>query len=210
MFVSVCFVAAGVLLLVFRVKILGYVRRRTTTEPFTKDVFIRSDIDAQIVRYTELLEAKDKSNHVVADSLRQFPRTQHNITHTTTHGEGGHNKRDRENKGREKRKNTCFLVFFLHVMAVVPLTFHNVSNFLLLDAVSSTVPHVDVTQPVEKCSKLQREAKNRHCGRSHNTQHNTHHRPHHKRTHTHNIEQRLLFAPTTRNTTLNRFFHKGS
>ena len=38
MFVSVCFVAAGVLLLVFRGKILGYVRRRTTTEPFTKDV----------------------------------------------------------------------------------------------------------------------------------------------------------------------------
>ena len=40
MFVSVCFVAAGVLLLVFRGKILGYVRRRTTTEPFTKDVVI--------------------------------------------------------------------------------------------------------------------------------------------------------------------------
>ena len=29
----------------------------------------RSDIDAQIVRYTELLEAKDKSNHLVADFL---------------------------------------------------------------------------------------------------------------------------------------------
>ena len=40
MFVSVCFVVAGVLLLVFRGKILGYVRRRTTTEPFTKDVVI--------------------------------------------------------------------------------------------------------------------------------------------------------------------------
>ena len=37
-FVSVCFVAAGVLLLVFRGEILGFVRRRTTTEPFTKDV----------------------------------------------------------------------------------------------------------------------------------------------------------------------------
>ena len=33
-----CFVATGVLLLVFRGKILGFVRRRTTTEPFTKDV----------------------------------------------------------------------------------------------------------------------------------------------------------------------------
>ena len=27
----------------------------------------RSDNDAQIVRYTRLLEAKDKSNHLVAD-----------------------------------------------------------------------------------------------------------------------------------------------
>ena len=35
-----CFVAAGVLLLVFRGKILGCVRRRTTTEPFTKDVVV--------------------------------------------------------------------------------------------------------------------------------------------------------------------------
>ena len=35
-----CFVASGVLLLVFRGKILGIVRRRTTTEPFTKDVVI--------------------------------------------------------------------------------------------------------------------------------------------------------------------------
>ena len=33
-------VAVGVVLLVFRGKILGYVRRRTTTEPFTKDVVI--------------------------------------------------------------------------------------------------------------------------------------------------------------------------
>ena len=33
-------VVGGVLLLVFRCKILGYVRRRTTTEPFTKDVVI--------------------------------------------------------------------------------------------------------------------------------------------------------------------------
>ena len=30
----------GVLLLVFRGKILGYVTRRITTEPFTKDVLI--------------------------------------------------------------------------------------------------------------------------------------------------------------------------
>ena len=40
MYVYVCFVAAGVLLLVFRGQILGFVRRRTTTEPFTKDVVI--------------------------------------------------------------------------------------------------------------------------------------------------------------------------
>ena len=40
MFVSVCFVSAGVLLLVFRGTILGYVKRRITTEPFTKDVVI--------------------------------------------------------------------------------------------------------------------------------------------------------------------------
>ena len=33
-------VAVGVVLLVFRGKILGYVRRRTTTKPFTKDVVI--------------------------------------------------------------------------------------------------------------------------------------------------------------------------
>ena len=39
-FVSVCSVVAGVLLLVFRGIILGFVRRRTTTEPFTKDVVI--------------------------------------------------------------------------------------------------------------------------------------------------------------------------
>ena len=66
----------------------------------------------------------------------------------------------------------CYRVFFLHVMAVVPLTFHNVSNFLLLDAVSSTFPHVDVTHPVKKCSKLQREAKNGHVVEGHTT-HNT-------------------------------------
>ena len=35
----------------------------------------RSDMDAQIVCYIWLLEAKDKSNHLVADSLRQFPHT---------------------------------------------------------------------------------------------------------------------------------------
>ena len=33
-------VAVRVVLLVFRGKILGYVRRRTTTEPFTEDVVI--------------------------------------------------------------------------------------------------------------------------------------------------------------------------
>ena len=32
----------------------------------------RSDIDAQIVRYTRFLEAKDKSNHLVADFLKVF------------------------------------------------------------------------------------------------------------------------------------------
>ena len=52
--------------------------------------------------------------------------------------------------------------FFLHVVVVVPLTFHNVSSFfLLLAAVSSTVSHVDVTQHVRQCLKLQREAKKR-------------------------------------------------
>ena len=40
LYVYVCFVAVGVLLLVFRGKIIGIVRRRTTTEPFTKDVVI--------------------------------------------------------------------------------------------------------------------------------------------------------------------------
>ena len=38
--VGVCGGGGGVLLLVFRGKILGCVRRRTTTEPFTKDVVI--------------------------------------------------------------------------------------------------------------------------------------------------------------------------
>ena len=37
MFVSVCLVAVGVLLLG---EILGHVKRRTTTEPFNKDVVI--------------------------------------------------------------------------------------------------------------------------------------------------------------------------
>ena len=32
----------------------------------------RSDIDAQIVRYTRFLEAKDKSNHLVADFSKFF------------------------------------------------------------------------------------------------------------------------------------------
>ena len=32
----------------------------------------RSDIDAQIVRYTRFLAAKDKSNHLVADFLYVF------------------------------------------------------------------------------------------------------------------------------------------
>ena len=72
----------------------------------------RFDIDAQIVRYTELLEAKDKSNHLVADSLRQFPRTQHNITHTTPHGEGGHNKRDTGKTREERREKAHVLTFF--------------------------------------------------------------------------------------------------
>ena len=40
MCMCVCGGRGGVLLLVFRGKILGYVRRRTTTEPFTKDVVI--------------------------------------------------------------------------------------------------------------------------------------------------------------------------
>ena len=39
--------------------------RRTKSGEFLLEA--RSDIDAQIVRYTELLEAKDKSNHLVAD-----------------------------------------------------------------------------------------------------------------------------------------------
>ena len=39
-YVCVCGGDGGVLLLVFRGKILGYVRRRTTTEPFIKDVVI--------------------------------------------------------------------------------------------------------------------------------------------------------------------------
>ena len=71
----------------------------------------RSDIDAQIVRYTELLEAKDKSNKLVADSLRQFSRTQHNITHTQQHTE----KEDiiRKTQGKQgKRESTSFHVFF--------------------------------------------------------------------------------------------------
>ena len=38
--VCVCGGGGGVLLLVFRGKNFGYVRRRTTTEPFTKDVVI--------------------------------------------------------------------------------------------------------------------------------------------------------------------------
>ena len=44
------------------------------------------------------------------------------------------------------------------LVVVVPLTFHNVSIFLL-SAVSRTFSHVDVTQHVKKCSKLQREEK---------------------------------------------------
>ena len=41
-------------------------------------------------------------------------------------------------------KYMIFHLFFLHVMVVVPLTFHNVSYmFLLLAAVSSTVSHVE-------------------------------------------------------------------
>ena len=40
MWVCVCGGGGGVLLLFFSGKILGCVRRRTTTEPFTKDVVI--------------------------------------------------------------------------------------------------------------------------------------------------------------------------
>ena len=45
-------------------------------------------------------------------------------------------------------------------MVLVPLTFHNVSSFLLLAAVSSTVSHVEQRQHVENCLKLLREAGN--------------------------------------------------
>ena len=72
----------------------------------------RTDIDAQIVRDTELLEAKNKSNHPVAGSFRQFP------SHTTQHHTHNNTRREdiiretQENKGREKRENICFHVFF--------------------------------------------------------------------------------------------------
>ena len=127
----------------------------------------RFDTDAQIVRYTELLEAKDKSNHLVADSLRQFPRTQHNITHTQQHTEKEDIiERHRENKGREKKESTCF-DFFFACDGGGAVDFPQRVIFLLLDAVSSTCAQVDVTQPVEKCSKLPRESiKWTRCGRS--------------------------------------------
>ena len=48
----------------------------------------------------------------------------------------------------------------LHVLVLVPLTFHNVSCFLLLAAVSSTVSHVEQRPHVENCLKLLREAGN--------------------------------------------------
>ena len=61
------------------------------------------------------------------------PQTPHALPHTTQHNITRRKRiakeRQRENKGRKKRKNTCFHVFFLHVMAMVPLTFHNVSIF---------------------------------------------------------------------------------
>ena len=60
-----------------------------------------------------------------------------------------------ENKGRE---STCFHVFFLLVMAVVPLIFSN--------AVSSTISQVEKRQHLVQCSKFQREVQNGHVGRS--------------------------------------------
>ena len=127
----------------------------------------RSDIDAQIVRYTELLEAKDKSNHLVADSLRQFPRTKHNITHTQQHTEKEDMIRETQGKQGKLEEKNMFSRVFLHGVAVVPLTFHNVSNFFASRCSFKTFSQVDVTQPVGKCSKLQREAKKwTRCGRS--------------------------------------------
>ena len=70
----------------------------------------------------------------------QHNTTQHNTTqhNTTQHNTTQHNitlrkriekERQRQNKGKYMRESTCFLVFFLHMMAVVRLTFHNVSIF---------------------------------------------------------------------------------
>ena len=56
--------------------------------------------------------------------------------------------------------STMIFTCFLHVMVLVPLTFHNVSSFLRLAAVSSTVSHVEQRQHVENCLKLLREARN--------------------------------------------------
>ena len=72
----------------------------------------RSDIDAQIVRYTELLEAKDKSNHLVADSFRRFPRTQHNITHTQQHTEEDKIRETQGKQGKREERKHMFSLFF--------------------------------------------------------------------------------------------------
>ena len=69
--------------------------------------------------------------------------TQHAITHNITRRRRTGKERQREDKRRQQRRcvvrvvyvvwrvctRTCFHVFFLHVMAVVPLTVHNVSIF---------------------------------------------------------------------------------
>ena len=77
MFVSVCFVAAGVLPLVFRGKILGCVRRRTTTEPFTKDVVIDHE--------RSLGELKTSTVVVLTTNHVQHNDTHHRPHHKRTH-----------------------------------------------------------------------------------------------------------------------------
>ena len=86
------------------------------------------------------------------------------FAHVNDWFEGGHNKRD-TGKTREDRREkthvfTCFF-FACDGGGAIDLPQH-FQFFLLLDAVSSTFSQVDVTQPAEKCSKLQREAKNGH------------------------------------------------
>ena len=63
----------------------------------------RSDIDAQIARYIELLEAKDKFNHLVADSLRQL----NSLAHTTTSHTQQHTEEEditRETQGKQGKR----------------------------------------------------------------------------------------------------------